>query len=462
MTFETNWRNLKTRHELIKAGKLTETHKEKLPLTDNFKMWANKNWNAVIHKLDCQPELELADPCSDKDYINFVLGKSNKHLDGIFPISEELTEMAKGIENQVREEILADLDGCIVCSAPTKENTNHCEVCELEILEKGLFPNGATLQDSIFLRLENSSPYAEQSEATKQSLKKKAVRDRNKTLKEIGENRAFTEYEGEEEILAQMPVENIPIQILNSIINFDKIDQRIREWNPRVLQWDNPEATADEFGNPINHEYTVEPEIIDPASRKTVSDVPELNDHYVGKNEHGEDVYRDFDNDGFYLPQGNPNNASDTREDIDLTDHTEYREQDWQSEDFIDDHNIVPCFAEQIVSETPTIIETEYKREDGLVYVVEHIEWETETHENAESPITTEDDQDWLEDARNWLTRGKLLAETDDEVIAGEIMLAYPVSEGFLQYVKEKEISWDTANERLSQLIEDRSEVQWV
>ena len=209
------------------------------------------------------------------------------------------------------------------------------------------------------------------------------------------------------------------------------IDRKLNEWNPRVKSVEElMEATEDEHGNPVDDGYNITPEIIGEL------DNPQLK----GIDEYGDAVYTDFDTDGVFQPMGNPHNSSDTRDDVDLTDHTNYKAQDWQSLDLIDDHNVDIHYREECVTETPTFTK------DGS------IEWTTENHSDIETPVAAADDMDWVEDARNFLTRGRLIQDITDEDEIIKILSAYPVSSQFMEYIENQEISWEIANERLQQL----------
>ena len=241
-------------------------------------------------------------------------------------------------------------------------------------------------------------------------------------------------------------------QSFQAFIN--SIDRRIQDWNPRVktvemLTRELMDDT-DEFGNPINQEHTQAPEIIG-----EILDYEADNSQFVGLDENGDEVYSDFDHDGMFQPMGNPDNSSDTRDDIDLSDHTEYKAQDWQSPDLVDDHHVESYFSQECVSEQPV-----YDQKGEI------IDWETENHSDQEAPVLAADDEEWLKDARNWMTRENLLANTEDDDIRENIADAYPVSRKFLDYLAENEVDWAVASERLNSIIGKpdtiTTDIEWV
>ena len=215
------------------------------------------------------------------------------------------------------------------------------------------------------------------------------------------------------------------------------IDQRIAEWNPKLKTVDPdmklPALDYDEYGHDIAHEYVQAREIIGNME----------NDHFVGIDEYGYPAYRDFDSDGHFLPMGNPDNSTDYQDDFDPQ---EYAPEQWKSIDDIDDHHVDSYYREKCITERPQF------DEDGM------IEWKTETHSDIESPRPVSDDMDFVTDARNWLTRENLMRETDDWDSIDKIADAYPVSRQFLDYIKSKEIDFETAHQRMQELLGDGRE----
>ena len=477
MTFEQNWNNLVARNEARKAGLLNKELKDKYPLTPNFTNWASANYDAISIKLQSPtalgtPETEF----NEQDWTNFLLSASNKFLrkEKMFPLSEEL---AGFVNSQSSIDWLIDdikdvlfTKRCVVCDDDLNRHEYHCDTCEAAIT-KSVHPN---ILEGMQKDLEKAMKRAE-----------KAFFDYHDTAKEILQGHStgtisLYSYLNGLENKTKGDLSKIEVQVINDLLiavneaqktplqkELERIDAFIKECNPMPTKWAEPkEPATDELGIPLGEEYTVEPEIIGDPDRENgllrgTREIEE-NPHLIGEDQYGEEVYTDFSEDGLYLPQENPHNSSDTRDDADMTDHTEYRAQDWQSEDLMDDHNVVPYFAEQVVSEIPNIVETTYERENGEIAVYEHIEWETETHADAEAPVSAVDDEDWVEDARNWITREGMLAETEDELVIGEIMLAYPVSDKFLAYLEENEIDFELANSRLTEFVDNRSNIEWV
>lgn len=400
MTFEQNWANLQARKQAQDAGTLNKKFKDQHPLTPSFVKWANLNFPHVRQILDTPTGTEH-EPMSIKDSANYSLRvREREHRTVVTEHRWELKKDAHSGRSTLEKVKIPRKEGTILI-----ENETPAEIGRL----RKLFPVSQKYQDHIA--------------------------------------HLCTDWAAE----------------------IRKIEAKIAEWNPRVQTIEEADSSMqpeyDEFGNPMHDEYTVEPEIIgDPVRDGLLQGTREVaeNPHLIGYDENQDEVYTDFSEDGLYLPQENPYNSSDTRDDADMTDHTEYRAQDWQSEDLMDDHNVVPYFSEQTVSEIPNIVETQIEREDGQIAVYEHIEWETETHANAEAPVHAVDDEDWVEDARNWLPREGMLQEAEDELVIGEIMLAYPVSDKFLDYLDENEIDWAVASSRLTELVENRSNIEWV
>ena len=212
------------------------------------------------------------------------------------------------------------------------------------------------------------------------------------------------------------------------------IDHRIKANNPRIKEIDR--AIEDSFFDRLvdeYNEYYVEPEII---YQNTY-----LEGHILGVDEYGDVVHKDFDNDGHFLPMGNPDNSTDYQDDFDAQD---FQAEQWNSVDSIDDHHTDWYFREQCVTERPQF------DEEGM------IEWTTETHSDTSDPIEASDDMDFVRDARNWLTRENLMSNATDDAIKEQIAMAYPVSTEFLKYLAEKEIDFETANARLGLLIKGR------
>lgn len=241
-------------------------------------------------------------------------------------------------------------------------------------------------------------------------------------------------------------------QSFQAFIN--SLDRKIADWNPRVktaemLTRELMDDT-DEFGNPIDTENVQPPEIIGEILNYEAD-----NTQFVGLDENGDEVYSDFDHDGLFQPMGNPDNSTDTRDDIDLSDHTEYKAQDWQSIDLVDDHHIEHSFAQECISEQPV-----YDQKGEI------IDWETENHSDQEAPVLAADDEEWLKDAKNWMTRENLMANTDDNDIRENIADAYPVSRKFLDYLAENEVDWAVASERLYSIIGKpdtiTTDIEWV
>ena len=234
-----------------------------------------------------------------------------------------------------------------------------------------------------------------------------------------------------------------------------KIDEKIREWNPRVRTIEsmvNFMNKIDEFGIELSEEYIEYPEIIG-----EMMDLEIYNPQFVGLDEYDDEVYSDFDHEGIFQPSGNPDNSSDTRDDVDLSDHTNYRSQDWQSIDLADDHHVVESYYRQeCVTETP-----QFDEKTGEIS-----DWTTVQHADTAEPVTRIDDEDWLKDARNWMTRENLLANTKDDDIRENIASAYPVSNQFMDYLAENEVDWTVASERLESIIGKpdtiTTDIEWV
>ena len=193
-----------------------------------------------------------------------------------------------------------------------------------------------------------------------------------------------------------------------------KCDERIASWNPRVQPL-NATPEMDEFGNLINPEYAIDPEIIGGG----VGDTD--NPQFLGIDENGDNTYRDFDEEGVFLPMGNPNNSTDYQDDFDPQD---YQRESWNDVDNLDDLHHDYHYAETTVTEQP--IFNEYGS----------VTWESEAHMHSNPPVQSEDDQAWVEDARNWMTRERLLQESANEEIREEVLSAYPVSQKFLNYLE--------------------------
>ena len=219
-----------------------------------------------------------------------------------------------------------------------------------------------------------------------------------------------------------------------------RIDECIRKWNPRVTYIDELLDT-DEYGNPLDQaEYCEIPELIG---------VDTANTQLIGIDEYENPVFSEFDEDGVFMPMGNPENSTDTRDDEDMTDRETYQSQAWESIDLVDDHNVDMYFRQECVTETPTF------DKDG-----ELVDWSTVNHSDQADPVAPADNEDWLEDAKNWLTRENMLREQDDEDIQANIIAAYPVSPSFLDYLDENEIDWEVANSRLQELTGEKRKLE--
>ena len=199
------------------------------------------------------------------------------------------------------------------------------------------------------------------------------------------------------------------------------IDGKIHEWNPRATLFTEPER--DEDG-----EYVQPPEIIGDVN----------NPQSAGIDENGDDVYNDFDEAGHFVPMGNPNNETDYQKDFDPQ---EFRPENWNSIDEIDDHHTDEYFYKEVgVTETPQF------DEEGT------IDWKNAPHSDEQEIVAPESDQDFVRDARNWLQREHLIRESEDSIMRLQILSAYPVSQDFLKYLEDSEIDWEVANKRLKQL----------
>ena len=254
-------------------------------------------------------------------------------------------------------------------------------------------------------------------------------------------NRYFTKKETRAERRAMQEAFPISVKIRDERMRPDMpqilewIDKRIAEWNPRLKTVDPemhvPALDYDEYGHDIAYQYVQASEIIGDMD----------NTQFIGIDENGDSIYRDFDPDGHFLPMGNSNNATDYQDDFDPQG---YSPEQWQSIDRVDDHHIDNYYREQCVTERPEF------DENGM------IEWKTETHSDTSIPVNVSDDADFVTNARNWLTRENLIRVARNESLTEEIHKAYPVSRWFLDFIDENGIDWETANARLESLIETR------
>ena len=145
--------------------------------------------------------------------------------------------------------------------------------------------------------------------------------------------------------------------------------------------------------------------------------------------------------------KGNPNNSSDTREDIDLVDSQDgYRSQDWQSADFMDDHHHDNYhYQETGITENPNF--DKYG----------NIEWSEVEHcdanEIVEPTSIYEKDESFLQDALNWIQREQYMekAQESEPVVMWDVEQAFPVSEYFLERLKDLEMDWETFQTRLGE-----------
>ena len=469
MTFQQNWNNLCTRHTALNNGTLTQEIKDSTPLTDNFKKWANANWIVVKDKIDYHPNLTVATPLSLEDYANWMLLTSNKYLEkeGIFPISSELAksmrEMSK-IESQIRDDIIGLIEGCVICGSPKTDET-HCGACgsliryhdhkkiRADILSLQEMNGEITIHTEIkngvfqFSRislddLDVPKPAYKRlnyKQMSNQELYREVFLNGNAYAKRELKNRRFGMWhrlsktrpncpEG-----ALVPWSQDPIQVFDRLESEYKIEEAKAR---KTLE----EKEADE------NEDEEDPRWVD----EHVSQNPQ----YVGVDEYGDDIYSDFDSDGVFQPMGNPNNSSDTRDDTDMTDRHTYHSQNWESKDFEDDHNVDLYYSEQVITEAPTFIETrQYNGWEMKWETVESIEWDDETSPNSAIPVSPHSDIGWIECARNWLTRETLIRQTDNPEIQADIMISYPVSDSFLDYLDEQEIDFEVASQRMDEYL---------
>lgn len=472
MTFEINWQNLCTRNTALASGTLTQKIKDETPLSDNFKKWANANWIVVKDKIDYHPNLTVATALSLEDYANWILLTSNKYLEkeGIFPISSELSksmpEMSK-IESQIREDIIALIEGCVICGSPKMDET-HCGACDsviryhdhekikadiLSLQEmSGEITLHTELKDGMFEfsrisldDLDVPKPAYKRlnyKQMSNQELYREVFLTSNAYAKQELKNRRFAMWNRLSKIRtncpegALVPYSQDPIQV------FERLQREhwIEEAKARKTL-NEADDSEDEDDPRALDEHVIDEHVI-------------RNRQYVGVDEYGDDIYTDFDSDGVFQPMGNPNNSSDTRDDTDMTDRHTYHSQNWESEDFEDDHNVDLYYSEQVITEAPTFVET--KRYNGWEMrweTVESIQWNDETSPNSSIPVSPHSDIGWLECARNWLTRETLIRQTDDEEIQAEIMVSYPVSDSFLDYLDEQEIDFEVASQRMDEYL---------
>ena len=317
--FSTNWDNLVARDAYMKEnGSLTEkpadrAFADKHPLSDNFKVWAQKNFSLITVLLNSDSTLgTVHERGSELNDINRRIARSNRHID-----------------------------------------------------EMGLFP-------------ENREP-------------------------------GITVEPGE----YHPPMSEI----------IKRIDAKIAEYNPRASKYSEPEV--DEHG-----EYIEYPELIGDFE----------NPQFAGVDEHGDDTYTDFDQDGVFLPMGNPNNATDYQDDFDPD---ELQSQSWQSIDGFDDHHYQESLYKEVgITETPHFTE-----EGG-------IEWVNQPHAESSPIVERHTDTDFMTDARNYLQRGRLIEAAESGAILTDILTAYPVSEQFTSYIEEQGIDWETTSQRLTEFLE--------
>ena len=390
LTFERNWTHLCIRHTYRAEGILTKEATEQFPLSPNFIKWAKPKMTWIEKKLNSDPRLGIThEPFSEGDYTNNALRMQMKQEQP----GSKWTRTATG---KWKQEV-----GTGICSQKwiiRDKRLTSVPIEPYEVKGVSIYPNKYLL---------NAFPVSSELETKLNCDMEKLTRT---------------------------------------------IDRRLNDWNPRVRETADAEIGMlerdyDEFGNPLHAEYTVEPEII--GEVPSMAEVLGIdNPQFVGLNEYDEEVYSDFDPDGIHQPMGNPDNSSDTRDDLDLTDHTNYREQDWQSMDFADDHHVDISFREQAITETPVFDKNH-----------ELVDWTTETHSDIEDPVSAGDDEDWIADARNWMTRENLLQSTEDQTIRDNIIDAYPVSHRFIEYLEENEIDWEVANQRLQLITKDRDSV---
>ena len=472
MTFQTNWNNLVLRNEAMNTGTLTPDIKDNLPMSDNFKAWANANWVPVKAKLESQPELTVATPLSIDDYTNWILLTSNKYLakEWIFPISDELSEMMLEmipIEDQIREETLAILNNCVVCDAPRMKNDDtHCGVCDsllrfadhdkikakiLSLSEmSGEISTHTEMIDNVFVFSRVSSFDLDIRKPAYKRLNYKEMsweqlqENGNEYAKREMNNRRFLMWNRLSNTRtncpdgALVPYSQDPIQVIERL----EREHRIEEAKARKTL-DEKEADDNE----------------DEDDPRALDEHVLQNSQYVGVDKYGDDLYTDFDADGVFQPMGNPNNSSDTRDDTDMTNRHTYRAQNWESEDFIDDHNIDLYYHEQVISESPTFVETrKYNQWEMKWETVESIEWENETSPNSAIPVNPHSDVSWMDDARNWLTRETLLRQTDNPEIQADIMISYEVSDSFLDYIDEQGIDFEVATQRMNEYLGIRAD----
>jgi len=467
MTFEMNWSNLCARNVAMSNGTLTQELKDKLPMSDNFKKWANDNWFLVKDKITFHPELTVAAPLSMEDYVNWMLSKSNSYLEkeGIFPVSSKMI-VPKEIEAQLKLDIVSILDGCIVCEAPRKpDDPNHCGVCgslleyhghdkiKSDILSLQEMTGEITIHTEIkdgmfeFSRisiddLKKPKPAYKRlnyKEMSWDELQREVFLNGNAYAKREMNNRRFAMWNRLSKLRPNCPEGSLVPYSQDPIQVFARLERehRIEEAKARKTL---DEKEADE------NEDEDDPRALD---RHVLE-----NQQYVGVDEYGDDIYSDFDSDGVFQPMGNPNNSSDTRDNTDMTDRHTYRSQNWESEDFEDDHNVDLYYSEQVITEAPTFIETrQYNGWKMQWETVESIEWNNETSPNSAIPVTPHSDIGWVECARNWLTRETLIRQTDNPEVQADIMISYPVSDSFLDYLDEQEIDFEVASQRMDEYL---------